>query len=199
MNKDDAEEFTQSLGQIAAGTWRQVALAKRLGVPAALGLSVEEWVNERLGGYIKMNIDERRAAVADATAEGYSAREIAGFLGVSHDTVSRDVANATAYAAACAELEMAADLSREALAALRSIGKPLAPGDADLFAELVADMIIAHEIDGRISVERTMQLVLDTPKSEIAAELEAMHIQPCGSTATLNACRAMRDFAVGLT
>ncbi len=38
MNKDDAEEYTQSLGQVVGGAWRQIALAKRLGVPKALGV-----------------------------------------------------------------------------------------------------------------------------------------------------------------
>jgi len=91
MNAQDAEEFTQSLGQIVAGSWKQVALAKRLGVPKALGLSVEDWVQNRLGGYIKMSIPERREAVRELTDEGLSQREVADVLGVDHKTVSNDL------------------------------------------------------------------------------------------------------------
>jgi phage N-6-adenine-methyltransferase len=90
MKKEDAEEFTQSLGQIAGGTWRQIALAKRLGVPKALGLSVEGWV-KKLGGYTRLSIEDRREAVQELTAEGQSTREIAEVLGTSAMTVSRDL------------------------------------------------------------------------------------------------------------
>jgi hypothetical protein len=95
MTVDDAEEYTQALGQICAGSWRQIALARKLGVPRALGLSVEDWVTTRLGGYIKMSIPERREAVRDLTEEGHSAREIAEIVGVSPDTAARDVRNLT--------------------------------------------------------------------------------------------------------
>ena len=117
MQKEDAEEYTLSLGQIVAGSWRQIALAKRLGVPQALGLSIEEWVNDRLGGYVRRSVGERREIVANATAEGHSAHEIAEFIGVSHDTVSRDVANATpidAVAALAADDKIRREISRAA-------------------------------------------------------------------------------------
>jgi N6-adenosine-specific RNA methylase IME4 len=91
VKTEDAEEYTQSLGQIVAGSWRQVALAKRLGVPRALGLDVKQWVQERLGGYIQMSIPERREAVRNLTDQNFSAREIADIVGVSHDTAARDV------------------------------------------------------------------------------------------------------------
>lgn len=94
MKREDAEEFTQSLGQIVGGSWRQIALAKRLGVPAALGLNVDEWVNKRLGGYIKLTVEDRRQAVQELKAEGASNREVAAVLGVTPKTVDRDV-NAT--------------------------------------------------------------------------------------------------------
>jgi hypothetical protein len=45
--------------------WRQIALAKRLGVPDALGLSTEEWVHSRLGGYIRLSIEDRRDGFGD--------------------------------------------------------------------------------------------------------------------------------------
>lgn len=90
MNKEDAEEYTQSLGQIVAGSWRQIALAKRLGIPKALGLTVEEWVKSRLGGYIKYSIEERREIVKELTNDGMSTREVADVLGITHPTVLKD-------------------------------------------------------------------------------------------------------------
>jgi transcriptional regulator with XRE-family HTH domain len=98
MNRADAEEYTQSLGQIAAGSYRQIVLASRLGVPEALGLTTADWVKDRIGGYIRMSKPDRTEAVLELTAEGMSTREIAEALGVDHGTVARDlrdVANAT--------------------------------------------------------------------------------------------------------
>lgn len=98
MRPEDAEEYTQALGQVVAGGWRQVALGKRLGVPRALGLSVNEWVEERLGGYVRMSIEERREAARELAADGESQRAIANVLGVDPMTINRDlksVANAT--------------------------------------------------------------------------------------------------------
>jgi hypothetical protein len=92
-----------------------------------------------------------------------------------------------------AELQAAAGLVREAL----RIGE-LSASDVITFKEDLAGWAIAHEIDFGISIERAMRLLCDTPKSEIAAEVKAMHAMH-GTTATVNACRAMRDFAVGLT
>jgi hypothetical protein len=94
MNSADAEEFTQALGQIVSGSWRQVALAKRLGVPQALGLTLEDWVTTRLGGYVKLSIPDRREAAKELAAEGLSTREIGDVLGVDQSTVVRD-ANAS--------------------------------------------------------------------------------------------------------
>ena len=75
-----------------------IMLAKRMGVPKALGLTVEEWVNNRLGGYVKLSISDRREAVAELTkppdqgGEGLSQREAAEVLGVNEKSVRRDVA-----------------------------------------------------------------------------------------------------------
>lgn len=93
LKKEDAEEFTQSLGQIMTGSWRQIALAENLGVPKALGFkSTKDWVQHRLGGYVRMSIEERREAVKELSDEGKSTREIAGVLGVHHSTVAEDLA-----------------------------------------------------------------------------------------------------------
>jgi hypothetical protein len=97
VTHDDAEEYTQALGQVVAGSWRQVALGRRLGVPQALGLSVEAWVQDRLGGYARLSIPERREAVKELTSpvadggEGLSARAAADVLGVGKDTVRREM------------------------------------------------------------------------------------------------------------
>ncbi len=91
MKREDAEEFTQSLGQIVGGSWRQIALARRLGVPHALGLSVDEWVRTRLGGYIRLSIEDRREAVKELTDDGHSQRQVGEVLGIDHKTVSNDL------------------------------------------------------------------------------------------------------------
>lgn len=91
MRFEDAEEYTQALGQVVAGGWRQVALGERLGVPAALGLSTRDWVEGRLGGYVRLSIPERRSAAAELEAEGMSQRGIADVLGVDAATVNRDL------------------------------------------------------------------------------------------------------------
>lgn len=91
MKKEDAEEFTQALGQVVAGSYRQIALAKNLGVPKALGLSLEQWVQTRLGGYVRLSIPERREAVKELTSNGMSQREVAEVLGVDHKTIHHDL------------------------------------------------------------------------------------------------------------
>lgn len=95
METHDAEEYTASVVQIGRGWYRQIQLATRLGVPAALGLSTDEWVKTRIGGYVRMEVDERRAAVKELANEGHSTREIASFVGVAHETVRRDLDSVT--------------------------------------------------------------------------------------------------------
>src|SRR5262245_20869527 len=96
ISPDDAEEYTQALGQIAGGTWRQIAWAERIGIPAALGLSTRDWVEQRLGGYVRVSISDRRDAVAELTApeedagQGRANVEAADVLGISEPTVRRD-------------------------------------------------------------------------------------------------------------
>lgn len=94
---DEAEEWTQSLGQIFAGSWRQIALAKRLDVPAALGLTTDQWVQDRLGGFVRLAMPERQEAARELTApidaggQGMTQREAADVLGVGPATVNRDL------------------------------------------------------------------------------------------------------------
>jgi phage N-6-adenine-methyltransferase len=94
LTTDDAEEYTQSLGKIAAGMLEQILWAKRLGIPEILGMTLREWVTSRLGGYVRMDPLERREKVGDLLGEGMSQREIGEVLGVDQATVSRD-ANAS--------------------------------------------------------------------------------------------------------
>jgi len=107
LKKEEAEEYTQSLGQIVGGAWRQIALAKKIGVPKALGLDVDEWVREHLGGYVKMAGEDMRAAIDELTAEGESNVQIGKIIGVDERTVRRiktaDSANAEEDVAETAE------------------------------------------------------------------------------------------------
>lgn len=92
MNYADAEEYTAALGQSFGGNYRLVKLAVDLEVPQTLGLSVRDWVETRLGGYVKMAIPERQSAVAELAADGMTQRQIADVLGVANGTVAADVA-----------------------------------------------------------------------------------------------------------
>jgi hypothetical protein len=88
MERVHAEEFTQSLQQIGEGWYRQVALGFRLGIPEALGLGRREWA-DRFGHTLR-SVEQRREAVAELSADGFSNRAIADALGVHHDTIDKD-------------------------------------------------------------------------------------------------------------
>jgi protein gp37 len=91
MTREDAEEFTQTVEQIASGTWRQIAWAQRQGVPEALGLTTEQWVKDRLGGYVKMAMPARQLAISELIDQGDNNVEIAKVLGVDESTVRADI------------------------------------------------------------------------------------------------------------
>ena len=92
MSREEAEEFTQALGQVMAGGWQLIFHADRQGIPAALDLSTRDWVEQRLGGYIRLSMEERREAVPELIeGEGLSTREAADVLGVSHTTIESDI------------------------------------------------------------------------------------------------------------
>jgi hypothetical protein len=90
VNRADAEAYTEALGSIVVGGWRQAALGEKLGVPEALDLTTREWIEQRLGGYLKLTVTQRREAVEELTDDGMSRRQIAGVIGVGTDTVARD-------------------------------------------------------------------------------------------------------------
>jgi SAM-dependent methyltransferase len=94
VNREDAEEYTQSLSQIVGASFRQIALAHRMGVPKTLGFkgkqATKDWVLERLGAYVQMQLTERKRAELELKTEGYSNRAIAQIVGVDETTVRRD-------------------------------------------------------------------------------------------------------------
>jgi len=90
LSTDDAREYSESLAQIGEGWWRQVAWAFRQGIPEALDMSRRQWA-AKYHGYLKMEIPERREAVAELTAEGMNNSQIADTLGVDERTVRRDL------------------------------------------------------------------------------------------------------------
>lgn len=92
---ETAREYSESLGQIGAGWWRQVAWAHRQGIPAALGMTTREWVQEFVGGWQRLPIGDRREAALELTSgpDPLSQRAAAEVLGVDHETVRHDLAN----------------------------------------------------------------------------------------------------------
>src|SRR5215471_18750490 len=89
MNKEAAEEFTQAQEQIGRGWWRNILWAQKQGIPAALGLTLPEWA-QRIGGYMRLSIEERRQAVAELSSGGMPNTTIASVLGVDEKTIRND-------------------------------------------------------------------------------------------------------------
>lgn len=106
MNRGDAEEYTEALGQVFSGGYRLIFHAERQGIPAALEMSTREWVEQKLGGYVRLSIEERREAAKELTeGEGLSNVKAAEILGVSKDTVRRDRDSANAQPELPEEIE----------------------------------------------------------------------------------------------
>lgn len=89
MTREDAEERTEAHAQVQAGSWRLLKLDIGAGVHTALGLTIPEWI-ERIGHSVRLQIDERREAVAELASEGLTAKDTAALLSVSESTVERD-------------------------------------------------------------------------------------------------------------
>ena len=98
MRPEVAREYSEALGMIGEGWWRQVAWAHRQGIPAALGLTTREWVLQFVGGWQRLPIGDRREAIMELTTgpDALQQNEAAEVLGVHESTVSRDLANASA-------------------------------------------------------------------------------------------------------
>lgn len=98
LSRQEAEEFTSNLGQVAVGNFGLMEMAMHtLRVPDALGMTNEDWVQERLGGYIRWSVSQRREAVRELSGERNesgryerSDRQVAEILGISTTTVVRD-------------------------------------------------------------------------------------------------------------
>ena len=121
MKAEHAEEYTQALGQVVAGGWRQIALGERLGVPKALGLSTREWVEQRLGGYVKLSIEERHGAVKELRADksALSNRRIAAIVGVNEKTIRNDAEKSAESKPVDAVAALAAENAKDKQAARR--------------------------------------------------------------------------------
>jgi transposase-like protein len=87
VNSDEAREYSESLGEIFDGGYRQVAWADKQKIPKSLGLTTREWVFTYLGGYTRMGVEQRNEAVKELAADGMSQDGIARSLGVSDNTV----------------------------------------------------------------------------------------------------------------
>jgi phage N-6-adenine-methyltransferase len=94
MERQNAEEFTDGIGHIGIGMYKQIAWAHKNGVPQALGYNdTRQWVQERIGGYFKYDADTRRGLVEDLRNDGHSNRDIGQILGVAEVTARRDGAS----------------------------------------------------------------------------------------------------------
>lgn len=88
MNEQAAREYSESLGQIFDGGYRQAAWADKQKIPQALGLSMRDWVYQYLGGYVRMSVEQRNEAVRELAADGISQAGIVRALGLSDNTVA---------------------------------------------------------------------------------------------------------------
>jgi hypothetical protein len=91
MTKALAEELTQAVGQSTSGAWRTIAGLKALGVPKALGLTEEQWLQKYLGNYIRLGVEQRYDAITAAKAAGLSNRTIAKAADVTERTIRNDL------------------------------------------------------------------------------------------------------------
>lgn len=171
MNTDDAEEYTQALGQVVAGGYRQVALGERLGVPTALGLSTREWVEQRLGGYVRMAIPERQKAVAELSAEGFTQRETAAILGVAVGTVNADlnpVQNRTEGQGDQVPEQQEPPLSDESPVQIRTGDQPVVAGEPEVAPEFPPFPVRQEEADAILADidEQVAARAVGTPEPE---------------------------------
>lgn len=145
LTAEQAEEFTHNLGQITAGDYGLMDMAiNTLQVPAALGMTPEEWVQERLGGYVRWTVEQRREAVRGLTEEGKSARQISEILGISETTVDGDRAFIKAGGLLVGEEKKALSPGKQ------HVGEEITPQRRD---ELTREMIEEGRSNAEIVVE----------------------------------------------
>jgi phage N-6-adenine-methyltransferase len=96
VNRADALEITDALGQVGEGWWRQIAVYMRNELYRDAGLTRAEWV-ARIGPKLALPVEERKAAAVELTTSedegglGLSQRQTADVLGVTHTQIQRDV------------------------------------------------------------------------------------------------------------
>src|SRR5215472_6850244 len=92
MDKKQAEEWIASLDQINTGTYRQILLMDKTGIPKLLNYkNLTEMVKAEFKGWKKYAVSDRRKIVMELTEEGYSQHKIAAVLGVTQPTVHNDL------------------------------------------------------------------------------------------------------------
>ena len=187
MDPREAEELTQGLGQVHAGSWRVTGSLIRLGVPKALGLTDDEWVQDRLGGTVRMAVGERRIAVRELADEDMTQRQIAATLGVNEATVNRDVANATGRPKKprskgsdvanatdnTAELEQLRKQNAELERKLAD--KPKVTGQDQIQAQLQQQV---KQLEATVSKQTQQMMEIAGEKSDLLIELEKLATSP---------------------
>jgi protein gp37 len=92
LSIEQAEELAQGTGQVFDGSYRQMEIHRQLGVHRVLGFATfKQYVEERIGGYVKLSIEQRQQAIAELIDHGNSNVEIAEVLGVDETTVRSDI------------------------------------------------------------------------------------------------------------
>ena len=89
LTAEAAWEYTESLGQIGEGWWRQLSWGVRQGMPAALGMTTQQWAYRCIGSHARVTLAELPEAARELTSDGHSQREAAAILGVNQSQVSR--------------------------------------------------------------------------------------------------------------
>jgi hypothetical protein len=161
LDEASALEYSQSLAQIGDGWWRQMVWAARQGIPAAMGMTVDEW-RSTYYGHLHLPAPERREAVAELAAEGMKNTEIADVLGVDRTTVGRDKrADAHPEPAPAAQPEglERADAHPEPAPGQTSLADVLAASTADAAEEAneeLADLFTSDDDRSRNAFRRAL-------------------------------------------
>lgn len=108
MTRAEAEAFSTTIRHQSAGFTGSIEHAYRTGMPELLGMTLLEWIDEFVGGGVRIATDERRAIAARLRDDGLLQREIGAILGVDQATVSRDL-YANAYGDALPQAQTADD------------------------------------------------------------------------------------------
>jgi len=86
LNREDAQEWLESLKLVGEGWWRQVGLAVRANAHKSLGMDRREFAQA-----IGQRMIDPRDAIIELHKEGHSVRAIADILSVGHDKTVRRI------------------------------------------------------------------------------------------------------------